>query len=125
MNAKEIISTVKAGGFDKQYAELHWKGSFEDYLNMVLEHPAISRTAFQRMYDMITGYGYRQFKEHRKEITHWNFVDDPIDGGKDAIFGLDVHLMKLVNTFKAAAAGFGPEKRVILLHGPVGDLAVA
>ena len=121
MNAKEIISTVKAGGFDKQYAELHWKGSFEDYLNMVLEHPAISRTAFQRMYDMITGYGYRQFKEHRKEITHWNFFDDPIDGGKEAIFGLDVHLMKLVNTFKAAAAGFGPEKRVILLHGPVGS----
>jgi serine protein kinase len=121
MNAKEIISTVKAGGFDKQYAELHWKGSFEDYLNMVLEHPAISRTAFQRMYDMIIGYGYRQFKEHRKEITHWNFFDDPIDGGKEAIFGLDVHLMKLVNTFKAAAAGFGPEKRVILLHGPVGS----
>ena len=29
--------------------------------------------------------------------------------------------MKLVNTFKAAAAGFGPEKRVILLHGPVGS----
>ncbi len=121
MNAKEIISTVKAGGFDKQYAELHWKGTFEDYLNMVLEHPAISRTAFQRMYDMIIGYGYRQFKEHRKEITHWNFFDDPIDGGKEAIFGLDVHLMKLVNTFKAAAAGFGPEKRVILLHGPVGS----
>jgi serine protein kinase len=121
MNAKEIISTVKAGGFDKQYAELHWKGSFEDYLNMVLEHPQIARTAFQRMYDMIVGYGSRQFKEHRKEITHWNFFDDPIDGGKEAIFGLDVHLMKLVNTFKAAAAGYGPEKRVILLHGPVGS----
>ena len=121
MNAKEIISTVKGGGFDKQYAELHWTGSFEDYLNMVLEHPQVARTAFQRMYDMIAGYGSRQFKEYKKEITHWNFFDDPIDGGKDAIFGLDVHLMKLVNTFKAAAAGYGPEKRVILLHGPVGS----
>jgi serine protein kinase len=121
MNAKEIISTVKGGGFDKQYAELHWSGSFEDYLNMVIEHPQIARTAFQRMYDMIASYGSRQFKEYKKEITHWNFFDDPIENGKDAIFGLDVHLMKLVNTIKAAAAGYGPEKRVILLHGPVGS----
>jgi serine protein kinase len=121
MNAKEIISTVKGGGFEKQYAELHWLGSFEEYLNMVLEHPQIARTAFQRMYDMIASYGSRQFKEYKKEITHWNFFDDPIDSGRDAIFGLDVHLMKLVNTMKAAAAGYGPEKRVILLHGPVGS----
>lgn len=121
MNAKEIISTVKSGGFDKHYAELHWTGSFEDYLNMVIERPQLARTAFQRMYDMVAGYGSRQFKEYKKEITHWNFFDDPIDHGKDAIFGLDVHLMKLVNTIKAAAAGYGPEKRVILLHGPVGS----
>lgn len=121
MNAKEIISTVKGGGFEKQYAELHWSGSFEDYLNMVLERPQIARTAFQRMYDMIASYGSRQFKEYKKEITHWNFFDDPIESGRDAIFGLDVHLMKLVNTIKAAAAGYGPERRVILLHGPVGS----
>ncbi len=121
MNAKEIISTVKSGGFEKQYAELHWNGSFEEYLNMVIERPQIARTAFQRMYDMIASYGSRQFKEYKKEITHWNFFNDPIDGGRDAIFGLDVHLMKLVNTIKAAAAGYGPEKRVILLHGPVGS----
>jgi serine protein kinase len=29
--------------------------------------------------------------------------------------------MKLVNVLKAAALGYGPEKRVILLHGPVGS----
>jgi serine protein kinase len=29
--------------------------------------------------------------------------------------------MKLVNVLKSAALGFGPEKRVILLHGPVGS----
>ena len=37
------------------------------------------------------------------------------------MFGLDVPLMKLVNVFKAAAHGYGAEKRVILLHGPVGS----
>jgi serine protein kinase len=121
MNAKDLISAIKSSGFDKQYTELHWEGTFEDYLNMVIERPAIARNAFQRMYDMIAGYGSTQFKEYKKDITHWNFFDDPIEQGRDAIFGLDVHLMKLVNTFKAGAAGYGPEKRVILLHGPVGS----
>ena len=55
------------------------------------------------------------------KIYHWKFFDDPIDGGKDAIFGLDVHLNKLVNVFQAGAQRYGPEKRVILLHGPVGS----
>ena len=29
--------------------------------------------------------------------------------------------MRLVHVLKAAAEGYGPEKRVILLHGPVGS----
>jgi serine protein kinase len=29
--------------------------------------------------------------------------------GKDGIFGIDVHLMKFVNFFKSAAAGYGTE----------------
>ena len=32
-----------------------------------------------------------------------------------------MQLQKLVQVFKAAAMGYGPEKRVILLHGPVGS----
>ncbi|MCX6118707.1 MAG: serine protein kinase [Proteobacteria bacterium] len=121
MKAQELIAAVKDSGFDKQYAELHWSGTFEEYLNMVIERPAIARNAFQRMYDMIATYGFTTFVEYKKEITHWKFFEDPIENGRDAIFGLDVHLMKLVNTIKAGAAGYGPEKRVILLHGPVGS----
>ena len=29
--------------------------------------------------------------------------------------------MRLVNVFKSAAQGYGTERRVILLHGPVGS----
>ncbi|HEX4613434.1 MAG TPA: serine protein kinase, partial [Urbifossiella sp.] len=39
----------------------------------------------------------------------------------DGIYGLDRPLMQLVNTFKSAALGYGTERRVILLHGPVGS----
>jgi len=121
MDAQKILDIVKGGNFDKEYAELNWTGTFEQYLSMVIERPAIARTAFQRMYDMIASYGTSSYVEYKKQITHWKFFDDPIDNGKDAIFGLDVHLMKLVNTIKAGAHQYGPEKRVILLHGPVGS----
>ncbi|MCK5504494.1 MAG: serine protein kinase, partial [Thermodesulfovibrionia bacterium] len=50
-----------------------------------------------------------------------NFFDDPNNDGKDAVYGLDISLMKLVNVFKSAAHRYGTEKRVLLLHGPVGS----
>jgi serine protein kinase len=37
------------------------------------------------------------------------------------VFGLDIPLMRLMNVLKAASEGYGPERRVILLHGPVGS----
>ncbi len=121
MDASKIISTIVEKGFHDQYQQLHWTGTFHEYLDMVVERPAIARTAFQRVYDMISSYGYEKYVEYKKEIYHWKFFDDPLDNGKDAIFGLDVHLNTLVNVFKAGAQRYGPEKRVILLHGPVGS----
>ena len=121
MDASKIISTVVQNEFHDTYKELHWEGTFKQYLDMLLERPAIARTAFQRIYDMIESYGHSTYTEYKKEIYHYNFFDDPLENGKDAIFGLDIHLHKLVNVFKAGAQKYGPEKRVILLHGPVGS----
>ncbi|MBS1960545.1 MAG: serine protein kinase [Bdellovibrionales bacterium] len=103
------------------FKQLHWEGSFFEYLELVKKDPNVARNAFQRMYDMILTHGTESFVEYKKEITRYKFFDDPIDGGKDAVFGLDVQLMKLVNFFKSAAYGYGTEKRVLLLHGPVGS----
>ncbi len=121
MDAKSIIATINKGDFEKQYTDLMWTGSFSDYLNIVLESPQVARTAFQRCADMIESYGFAEYSEYKKAIKHYKFFDDPFDNGKDAIFGLDVHLHKLVNVFRAGAQKYGPEKRVILLHGPVGS----
>lgn len=121
MNSDKIFSLISKSDYHKVYSELNWEDSFKQYLDLVLEHPKIARTSFQRLYDMIASYGYTTYSEYKKKITHWNFFDDPIDRGKDAVFGLDVHLMKMVNIIKAAAYQYGPEKRVILLHGPVGS----
>jgi len=105
----------------KTYAELNWEGSLEDYLNLVRQNPLVTRTAFQRIYDMILSHGKSEYIDNKKRLIRYHFFSDERFGGKDAIFGLDVPLMKLVNVFKSAAQGYGTEKRVILLHGPVGS----
>ena len=103
------------------YRELNWEGSFEDYLGIVRERPQVTRNAYQRVYDMIIRYGTEEYTDSRKKLVRYNFFQDELDGGKDAIYGLDIPLMRLVNVLKAASQGYGPEKRIILLHGPVGS----
>jgi serine protein kinase len=115
-----IISMIKSNQDLEEFRTLTWTGTFADYLDRVRRDPRITRTAWQRLYDMILTHGSRKYVEFKKEIVHYDFFDDPIDGGRDAVFGLDVHLDKLVQVFKSAARGYGPEKRVLLLHGPVG-----
>jgi serine protein kinase len=104
-----------------QYRELHWDGSFEEYVQMVRENPKIIRNAFQRVYDMIMEQGSYEYNDNKKRIVRYRFFDAAQFGGEDAVFGLDISLMKLVNFFKSAAMGYGTERRVLLLHGPVGS----
>ena len=104
-----------------RYRDLHWEGSFEDYLNIVRERPEVTRNAFQRLYDMVISYGEEEYIDNKKRLVRYPFFSDPIEGGRDAIFGLDIPLMRLVHVLQAAAQGYGPERRIILLHGPVGS----
>ncbi|MEK7358265.1 MAG: serine protein kinase, partial [Bdellovibrionota bacterium] len=106
---------------NQKYRDLTWSGTFNDYLNLVKENPKVTRNAFQRMYDMVTEKGTSEYTEFKKQIQRYKFFDDEENDGKDAVFGLDVPLMKLVNVLRSAALGYGTEKRVILLHGPVGS----
>ena len=97
-------------------------GSFNDYLNLIRENPKITRNAFQRMYDMVMEKGTDEYVDVKKQIVHYKFFDDAENDGKDAVYGAAIPLMKLVNVLcRAAALGYGTEKRVILLHGPVGS----
>jgi len=117
----EWSSVLKDTELVDHYKSLHWRGNFLEYLQLVQSNPSIARNAFQRVYDMIMSYGFDTYKEFKKSIYRYKFFDDPIGNGKDAVFGLDVPLMKLVNFFQSAAKGYGTEKRVLLLHGPVGS----
>jgi len=116
----DLLNKIKNLHDSRVYQELSWEGSFEEYLKVVQKNPRVSRSAFQRIYDMILTYGYEEYYEYKKKIIHYRYFEDPIDDGRDALFGLDLPLMKLVHIFQAAARRYGPEKRIILLHGPVG-----
>jgi serine protein kinase len=70
---------------------------------------------------MIIRYGTEEYTDNKKKLIRYNFFKDDANGGADAIFGLDIPLMRLVHMLRAASEGYGPEKRVILLHGPVGS----
>jgi serine protein kinase len=105
----------------ERFREENWTGSMAQYLDLVREDPNIGRNAYQRLYDMIVGFGSTEYTEYKKRIVRYKFFDDPFDDGRDAVFGIDVQMMKLVDVFKSAALGYGTERRVILLHGPVGS----
>src|SRR5690606_8962591 len=104
-----------------EYRQEHWQGSFADYLDIVRKNPEVTRSAYQRMYDMITSYGTYAVGHPKENLVRYRFFDDPDAGGRDAIFGLTRPLMELVNVLKSAALKYGTERRVILLHGPVGS----
>ncbi len=117
----DMVKRIAALQDYESYQDLHWEGSFEDYLQIVRERPHVTRNAFQRLYDMIVSYGEEEYIDNKKKLIRYPFFKDPIENGKDAIYGLDIPLMRLVHVLRAAAQGYGPEKRIILLHGPVGS----
>src|SRR5256714_13095624 len=119
--SNSLVSIIDRRLDQSNYREQHWEGSFWDYLELATENPAVSRNAFQRVYDMILSYGSESFTQFKQEIIRYKFFGDPIEHGADAIFGLERPLMQLVDFFKSAAQGYGTEKRILLLHGPVGS----
>jgi serine protein kinase len=117
---QSLLDVVQRHVSSEHYAALHWEGSFKDYLALAERNPAVARNAWQRLLDMIEFHGYEQ-PARRGGVPRWKIFDDPFDRGRDAVFGLDEPLNQLVQVFRAGAQMLGPEKRVILLHGPVGS----
>lgn len=120
-DAKSLVSLIESRLDAQAFREQHWEGSFEEYLELVARNPRIARNAFQRIYDMILHFGTERYMRNREEIIRYKFFSDPIENGADAVFGLDRPLMNLVDFFKSASHGYGTERRILLLHGPVGS----
>jgi serine protein kinase len=104
--------------YDKsQYAIINEEMSFEDYLEKCYANPKLIRTAYQRIYDMVVSKGSNEVESYRNVLTHYNFFDDC----EIPIFGLQETIDRMMKHIKGAAGFYGTEKRILLLHGPVGS----
>ncbi len=113
---------LAASSHDRQaFMALAWEGGLDEYLERVARRPLLARNAFQRLVDMLESHGSVPPSDDGRRRRRWKLFDDPLGGGRDAVFGLDAALDVLVQTLRAGALGLGPERRVILLHGPVGS----
>ena len=119
---RELLNQISSRQSAQAFRQEHWQGTFDEYLDIVRQEPEVTRTAHQRIYDMIMAYGTYSVDEGRRDgQIRYRFFDDPENDGDDAIYGLTDTLMQLVNVFRSAALKYGSERRVLLLHGPVGS----
>mgnify|MGYP005844856949 CR=1 FL=1 len=117
MSIYDIINESKP--IDKSFYE---KITFDAYIEKLQKNPKIARNAFQRLYDMINYFGSEEKEIDGEKVTIYKlFSEDRVGKGKDAVFGIEKNLEQLVNLIHSAAKGYGTEKRIFLLHGPVGS----
>ncbi len=116
--ASSLLSILKQSFDQDKFAQMAWNGSFDDYLEIVSKNPKVLSNAWMRIYNMIAAKGSEEIVRFKKKITKYNFFSNH---GKHPIFGLEEKLMEFVDIIHAGALGYGPERRLLLLHGPVGS----
>ncbi len=117
----ELAGLIDARIDRATFDHVHWSGSFFEYLEIVQRHPGVVRNAYQRAYDAVMSQGVEKYRVFKQEAIRYHFFSDPFEGGADAIFGLDLALMQFVDYLRSAAEGYGTDRRILLLHGPVGS----
>jgi len=103
-------------------SDLRQSRSFEWYLEELYEEPRIARNANQRVADMFDFYG-TEYDEETGVVEYALASEDPLHDGENTFYGRVVHdaIHEFVNKVKSGARGLGPERRILLLLGPVGS----
>ncbi|HRJ50866.1 MAG TPA: hypothetical protein PKU91_10040, partial [Phycisphaerales bacterium] len=117
----ELLGLIESRLDRRRFQDQHWTGSFTDYLTLCGQNPGVLRNAYQRLYDAILSHGFERYRLFKRDCIRYHFFSDPFDGGADGIYGLDFALMQLVDFLRSASEGYGTDKRILLLHGPVGS----
>jgi serine protein kinase len=95
--------------FSKEHRAAHWAGTFSSFLEGVFpaDPPGIARSSHQYMWDMMRAEGYDDAQGRwRCQLF------------EDQLYGIDDTIERLVDYFKAAAAGSEVGRRLLLLLGP-------
>src|SRR5438270_13866290 len=95
---KSILNAVRQQLNLSEYRKKHWEGTIDEYLDIVHEHPEVTRTAYQRLYDMILSHGTEEVRDNNKEkVTRFKLFNEFAAQQDDVIFALDRLLTDLVN----------------------------
>jgi len=97
--------------FSKQHRAQRWEGTLGDFLTHILpvKPMALVRTSHEYIWDMLLWYG---------RDVEGNEVQKARELFKRELFGVDEPLGRVVDYFKAAAAGSDVGRRLLLLLGP-------
>jgi serine protein kinase len=98
--------------FSRQHRAQHWEGTFGDFLTRVLPaSPAsLARSSHQYIWDMLRWYGRDGNGGDESARARELFLRE--------LFGVEEPLSRVVDYFKAAAAGSDVGRRLLLLLGP-------
>ena len=98
--------------FSRQHRAQHWEGTFADFLTAVLpSNPAsLARSSHQYIWDMLRWYGRDGNGGEESLRARELFLRE--------LFGVEEPLSRVVDYFKAAAAGSDVGRRLLLLLGP-------
>src|SRR5260370_18238889 len=90
---KAILASIRQQLNLSDYRKIHWEGTFDEYLDIVCQHPEVTRTAYQRLYDMILSHGTEEVFENKEKIIRYRFFTEYPARHNDAISGRDRPLM--------------------------------
>src|SRR5690606_8199683 len=102
--------------FASQHHAQHWRGTFAEFLEHILPQDPVklSRSSHQYIYDILSWYGSEQngaaAENGRTAAQKQLFAGE--------LFGIDPALDRVIDYFKAAAAGSDVGRRLLLLLGP-------
>jgi serine protein kinase len=106
--------------FATEHHAQHWRGTFAEFLHDILpkDPTKFTRSSHQYIYDMLCWY--RDAREPAEESPDIGPLPKPTEKELFAgeLFGIDSALERVIDYFKAAAAGSDVGRRLLLLLGP-------
>jgi serine protein kinase len=94
---------------------------FEEYLGDRARKAAGHAQRVPARYDMIISYGTEEYIDNKKKLVRYNFFKDEHNGGANAIFGLDIPLMRSCTCSRPRPRGTAPRSASSCSTGPVGS----
>jgi serine protein kinase len=107
MQRSELLKSLS--DFSKEHRAAHWAGTFAGFLEGILpaDPRGVARSSHQYMWDMMRAEG---FDDAAGRLRCQLFEDE--------LYGIDDTLERVIDYFKAAAAGSEVGRRLLLLLGP-------